>query len=76
MKELILRFAEHGGVTSGIARQTLRFTFRVERKAKKMALARIRSAAYDDGPVEVIQVDQLVKLEIGRRDGANKRAVG
>ena len=76
MKELILRFTKHRSVTSSIASQTLRFAFRVERKAKKMALARIRSAAYDNGSVEVIQVDQLVKLEIGRRDGANKRAVG
>ena len=76
MRKFAFHFAKHGEVASRFTRQTLRLRFSSSGKSKQMTFARIRPAAHDDGVIGFIQIDEFVELEVGRRDGADQRAIG
>ena len=76
MQELLLRLAEDRIMTAALPGQTLRLSLGFERETKKMAFAWIRTAGDDDRTVGFIEIDELIKIEINRRNCTHEGAVG
>src|SRR5438067_1986735 len=76
MQELLLRLAEDRIMTPALPGQTLRLSLGFERETKKMTFAWIRTTGDDDRTIGFVEIDELIKIEINRRNCTHECAVG